>query len=46
MRLGAVRSELIASLGFSTGSGQVGTLRIKYKDGVVFCCCAVLRFAS
>jgi hypothetical protein len=36
MRLGAVRSELTASVGFSAGPGQVGTLRIRYTDGAVF----------
>jgi hypothetical protein len=36
MRLGAVHSSLIASVGFSAGPGQYGTLRIRYTDGTVF----------
>ncbi len=37
MRMGIVVSELIDSIGFSAGPGQIGTLRVKYAaDGRVF----------
>jgi len=36
MRMGAIKSSLISKIGFSAGPGDIGTLRVAYKDGAVF----------